>query len=212
MLRLALRFADRFGEIPRMKALRTAVILAVMTAAPLLSLVVAQNRGTAPSQGSAQGGGSASHSILRIVSPDSWQTIRRNFVTVKYELISALASGSPSFRLQLDTRDPVITALSEYTFTGLALGRHTITVDQLDANNTTMPGTHSEINFYVSSPQRGAPPGTSLASVEGSPALQRASFSPDDDALPSAASSLPLLSVIGFGALVGGIASALNTR
>lgn len=51
------------------------------------------------------------------------------------------------------------------------------------------------------------------------PQLQNAGFAPppslnedDDGKLPSASSALPLLSVIGFGVLLGGIASAMKTR
>ncbi len=196
-----------------MKVLRTAVILALIAAAPLLPLVLAQSPAGGPSQGRGQGPAKTAQSMVRITAPDNWEMIRRNVVTVKFELVSAGgASGSPNFRLQLDEHSPVFTTDSEYTFSGLELGGHRISVDQVDGNNSPILGTHSEIHFYVTLPQRGGPRGSAVARSEKPSDLQQASFAPDDEQLPPAGSALPLLSVIGFGALVGGIASALNTR
>ncbi len=196
-----------------MRVLRIVIILALIAAAPLLPLVLAQSSGTASQQPNGGATDNARHNLLRIVAPDNWEMIHRKEITVKYELVNtATTSDSPNFRLQLDERTPVFTAVTEYTFTGLELGGHRISVDQVDASNTPLPGTHSEIHFYVGLPQHGGMRGSAVASADKSSDLKRASFSPDKDELPSASSALPLLSVIGFGALVGGIASAMNTR
>lgn len=52
-----------------------------------------------------------------------------------------------------------------------------------------------------------SPPGNSAVANASSNTMPQG-----DNNLPSSGSSLPLLSVIGFGVLVGGIASALKTR
>src|SRR5690242_1683626 len=55
--------------------------------------------------------------------------------------------------------------------------------------------------------QSAAQQATPVPSQESSPDLSNSSFS-----LPGAGSSLPLLSVIGFGVFIGGLISALRTR
>ncbi len=190
-----------------MKALRTAIILIVIAAAPLLPLVLAQNRGIAPNPG----GTNPAQSALRIVSPAAGQVLSHDYVIVKFELSNpGVSGGSPNYRVQLDSRDPVITTFTEYTFTGLPPGEHTLSVELVDANNTPIAGTRSEIHFNVVQPRPGVAPGQAVAGA--SQDQQPASVSDDDSNLPEAGSALPLLSVIGFGALLGGIASALRTR
>jgi hypothetical protein len=71
-------------------------------------------------------------------------------------------------------------------------------------------------------PQQGTKPAAvSFASTSIQPQVSQAGFfgpppqleSDDiDSKLPAASSALPLLSVIGFGVLLGGIASAMKTR
>ncbi len=183
-----------------MKVLRTVVILAAIAAAPLLPLVLAQNSGLAQNQGSGNDG-NAAQSALKILSPTPGQVLRQNFVTIKYELTNAAVSGgSSNFRVQLDDHDPVTTMSTEYTFNSLPSGKHTVTAELVDANNTPVANAHSEIQFDVQS-----------ASGTQVPPVNQASLADVDD-LPPASSALPLLSVIGFGALLGGIASAMRTR
>lgn len=186
------------------KSCRTLVILAVMAAVPLLPLVLAQNAGTAQNQGAGNRDTSTAQ-VLRILSPATGQLLNQNFVTVKYELTNmGVAGGSPNFRVQLDGRDPVITTFDEYTFTGVPPGQHRLTVELVDANNTPVNNARAEVQFNTAQPH---------ATPAGGARFEPASFVPNtEDSLPPSGSALPLLSVIGFGALLGGIASALKTR
>ena len=191
-----------------MRALRIAVILALMAAMPLL--MAAQNAGTAPNQG-AGNGAAAAQSALRILSPAPGEVLKQNFVVVKYELTNpGIAGGAPNFRIQLDSRDPVVTTFNEHTFTGLTPGEHILTIELVDANNTPVAGARYEIKFNTAQPKTMIAPGHAVAQSGGT--LKPASLQVKVDDLPSASSALPLLSVIGFGALLGGIASALRTR
>ncbi len=190
-----------------MKVFRTLLILAVMAALPLLPLVLAQNTG-------ATGG---AQSALRILSPTAGQLLPQDFVTVKYELDNAgMAGASPNYRIRLDGRDSVITTFSEYTFTGVTPGQHTVTVELVDANNTPIANARAEVRFNTAQPTSAPatpPPGGAQRVPANAAQVRQASFSPQgSDNLPGSGSALPLLSVIGFGVLLGGIASALKTR
>ena len=172
-----------------MRTFRLAIILAVMGLATLPA--ASQTSGT-------------TSGTLRILAPKSGERLQQSFVTVQYELANpGAAAGSPNYWLQLDNREPVVTTATEHSFTGLASGRHTLVVRLVDANNTPISGMEAQLEFAVAPP---APaPRAALPQSDG-PVV-------DDPApLPAAGSALPLLSVIGFGALVGGIASALKTR
>ena len=185
-----------------MKVIRTLIILAVMAAVPLLPLVLAQNNGV-PADPAA--GDAAAQSALRILSPTAGQLLQQDFVTVRYELANTgISGGSPNYRVRLDGRDAVITTFNEYTFTGVVPGQHTITVELVDANNTPVANARADVHFNTSQPS--ATPANTPQDQ-----LREASLASDDN-LPGSGSALPLLSVIGFGVLLGGIASALKTR
>ncbi len=141
----------------------------------------------------------------------------------KFELVNPrAAAGSPNFRVQLDDGDPVLTTSTEHTFTGLSAGSHTVTVTLVDANETPIAGSRAEVGFVMLAPA----PTTGTASVSGAQAdvlrpaaparprllLASADRGQQGEELPASGSALPLLSVIGFGVLLGGIASALKTR
>ncbi|MGI9101790.1 MAG: hypothetical protein ACR2IF_05025 [Terriglobales bacterium] len=204
-----------------MKYIRIAIILAVVTAVS----APAQNAGTAPNQGAGQAGNPAAQaSILRITSPKAGEKLPQNFVEIMYTLTNsgASAAGTPNFQLKLDSQDSITTNSTSYTFSGLTPGPHVITVQLVDANNTPVAGASSQVHFVVLRPEaapsltkaRRGPYLVSLAlRFEESP-QDRPERAPDQDqnALPSAAGALPLLSVIGFGVLLGGIASAMRTR
>jgi len=168
-------------------------------------------------------------SAVRILAPKTGERISTSFVDVKYELAaSATAASSPTFQLRLDARDPVHTTDQQQTFTGLEPGKHTITIEVLDANSTAVAGTRSEVQFTVVNSGQGetlANPGTLTASGQAV-RLQLAAFTrqasdasdpkkPDQSPqqqLPRSGSALPLLFVIGVGVLIGGIISARRTR
>jgi hypothetical protein len=172
---------------------------------------------------------------LRILAPKPGESLSNDFVTVQYALESpASAASTPTFQLRLDNSDPVQTTDTQYNFTGLAAGTHTVTIQVLDANGTPIPGLRNEVQFTVPPPQNGGTPlphssrpvsaedtsahvenaamnwqalAASQSGQEPSPAHKSR-----DQQLPTSGSALPLLSVIGMGVLVGGIASALRTR
>jgi LPXTG-motif cell wall-anchored protein len=167
---------------------------------------------------------------LRILTPHSGESLADTFVTVKYELAApASAASTPTFQLQLDSRSAVQTTDTQYTFTGVPPGAHTITVQVVDANNIPIPGVQNQVQFTVQPQNRSMPatpgaPGrqeTMRARLEPAamtsrpqPSSSQAAGSPQAPpaGLPNTGSPLPLLSVIGMGVLVGGIASALRTR
>ena len=173
---------------------------------------------------------------MRILSPQAGEKTTNNYVNVQYELSSPVsASGSPTFRLQLDGHDPVDTTDTSYTFTGLAPGTHTVSIVAIDANSTPIGGTQAQVQFSVvqNPPAPGTQsPGAQLLTSgklvnaayrdQSKPASQAdagqtgaqpaTQDSGDQQRLPASGSGLPLLSVIGMGVLVGGIASALRTR
>jgi hypothetical protein len=178
---------------------------------------------------------------VRIVAPRQGEKLSANFVTVRFELLdpAATANSSPNFQVRLDGRDPVRTTDVEFTFSGLTAGTHTILVELVDANGTPINGTRTQVRFHVAPPQPlptdAVPDHSDLVRQTRSfggarlvPAVftwvERDEPAPPAEPQPVAApqsatrqlpqnsSALPLLSVIGFGALVGGLASALRTR
>lgn len=183
-----------------MKAFRFAIILAVMAVAATIALAHAQgNAGSASAQ-----------SILRIVEPKPNARLAQSFVNVQYELTNAgVTGGSPNFRLQLDSGDAVTTTASSYNFTGLAAGPHKLAIDVVDATNVPVPGGHTELQFVIVAPdQRSLLPQGDAMPQSDAPQMAAAG----EAVLPAVGSPLPLLSMIGFGVLVGGIASAMRTR
>lgn len=202
-----------------MKFKSLSVILAVMVFA---GLALAQTAVTA--------GNGATPAAIRILAPNPGEKVTQSAVTVQFQLENpgVAASGFPNFSIQLDGRDPVITAQTSQDFTGLAPGQHTVVVQLVDANNTAIAGTRAEAQFTVAAATQQATP----AAQPSAPAAQQQSSGPppadqaraalpqNDDAaltdqgetLPAASSALPLLSLVGFGALVGGVISALRTR
>jgi len=151
---------------------------------------------------------------LRIISPENGEKLQHGSVTVQYApLQPASASAKPTSELRLDAQDPVHTTDTSYTFTGLTPGLHDLIIQALDANNTPVAGTRSQARFIVV-PE--SPNGTRSATQNPNTQGQQQGNQPvapkDVAMLPDARSSLPLLSVIGFGILVGGVISALRTR
>jgi hypothetical protein len=152
---------------------------------------------------------SAQSHLIHILTPVSGQASTSDAVTLKFEVTNPGAgSGEPNFQLQLDGQDPITTSETSYTYTGLAPGNHTITVVLVDANGTPVPGSTSTVQFTVKNPAPG--PGTS-SSNDASPSpinLDEATRAHSS----IAANNLPIISLIGFGVLIGGVASAMKTR
>lgn len=124
---------------------------------------------------------------IRIISPHNGDALSGNSVTIRYQLNHPLAnSSSASYELRLDGKAPVYTKKTDYRFDHLSPGRHQIRLQLVAASRKDAP-TSSTVYFS-----------TSASGGAGE--------------LPETGSTLPLLSVIGFGVLLGGVASALRTR
>lgn len=184
---------------------------------------------TAPSPGAT----TPTSGSLRILTPKNGDRVAEDFIDLTYELAApASADGSPTFQVRLDATEPVRTTDTRYTFTGLKPGRHTVSVEMLDANNIPVQGSRAEVHFSVtaaSSPQPPAPtprrPGGAQLIVasanSGDAHLQKAAFQQEPETgaatgkasnLPQSSSPLPLLALIGVSGLVAGVVSARRTR
>lgn len=148
---------------------------------------------------------------IRLNSPKMDERIRQDFVRVQYELTNpgVAASPSPTFMVRLDDRDPVTTATTEQMFTGLTPGNHSVSVTLVDANGVPIQGSSVTARFTVLNsgsvdrPSRQSGPPQDAANP---------SSPTSSGGLPANNSALPILSVIGFGVLVGGIFSAMRGR
>jgi hypothetical protein len=147
----------------------------------------------------------AQNSLVHILSPVPSQQLSTNYVDLNFELVNpGVSGGSADFKVQLDGLDPVSTKDTTYTFIGLNPGQHTISVELVDANDTPVPGGRSMVTFFVVS--------TGSQHQQGTRVPGMTAKNGDPPELAPASSALPLLSIIGFGVLVGGVASALRTR
>lgn len=171
---------------------RTAIVLAVMVA---FALAAVAQIGSGPAPGTAV-------PALRILAPRTGDKINTSFVQVQFEAASGNAAGTPEYDVQLDGRDPVRTTSTTHTFTGIRPGNHTVRVQPIDANGTPQ-GPGAAVDFTVVPGP--ASPGASVIPAD----LQTSNGPPT---LPASGSELPLLSIIGFGVLVGGILSAMRGR
>ncbi len=186
-----------------MKLLKIAAVLAMVALAATVALqraVMAQ-----------------AASNLRILSPQNGARIATDFVEVRYQLLNpgAAASSTPTYQLQLDGSDPIRTVATSHTFTGLKPGSHTVLVELVDANSMPVAGSINAVQFTVLPPPAAPSPKAKHNSPGNQPQVA-APHSPEppppEPQPPNSGSALPLLSVIGFGVLLGGTASALKTR
>ncbi len=198
-----------------MKNLWIVVILAVMAFSASAQTVPSQDNGAAPATNAAPAVPQNPQNPLSILKPAAGEKLHQNSVTVTYALANpgASAAGSPNFQLRLDSQDPVTTTSTEYTFTGLVPGAHKITVQLVDANGTPIPGAQAVVEFSVlRQTARSYGPQAIAAALRLNPTDIQVQQPPASQPIPSAGGALPLLSVIGFGVLLGGIASAMKTR
>lgn len=138
---------------------------------------------------------------LRVNSPTANEKIGHDFVHVTYQLVNRglAASPSPTFNVQLDGQDPVSTATYDYTFTGLTPGQHTVTVTLVDANGTPIANASVAVKFVVVRQTAGA--WMHWHHPHQPVQLAEAQVTP-----------LPMLSMVGFIVLIGGICTAVRTR
>jgi len=157
---------------------------------------------------------------IRILTPTAGQTLTANFVDLRFELVRPALNGEPNFIVQLDSTDPINMTSTDYTFPELQPGTHTIQVTLVDANNSPVQGGMATVRFKIAT----APPAKSdsshgtkqhFAHITGAPPsapIPSELRNDGDPILPLAGSPLPLLSLIGFGLLIGGAAQAMRTR
>ena len=116
---------------------------------------------------------------IRIVQPQAGQKLAQTYVSVQYEILNPNHPGTPTFRLRLDDREPVETAFTEHTFTGLKPGPHTLIVELIDANGTPLNGTRAEVRFVSTQPpprtqeSEGPPPNKPRFKSEGKAIVAR---------------------------------------
>ncbi|MDT8066566.1 MAG: hypothetical protein ROO76_00205 [Terriglobia bacterium] len=178
--------------------------------------------GTSPTTGTVNP--ASQSALIRILTPVASQNLAGTSTTVRFELTNPAAiAGTPNYLVQMDGRTPVQTSLTQQVFTGLTPAVHTITVELVDANGTPIQGGRAAVQFFVPSPtaqpSTTAPKGVAETGTKDRE-LKIAGFrfqqpdpgKSDDSNLPPASSPLPLISIIGFGVLVGGIISAMKTR
>lgn len=233
--------------------LLTAIIalpLAVGAQTSTGSTGTAPGQGTTPPNTNKAGAPMAASSAIKILSPKAGEKLTSSSLSVQYELLNdgISAAGSPTYRLQLDSRDPVETTSTDHSFSGLAPGKHVLTVEVVDANHTPIMGSRTQVQFTTTDQtsaagtaqpnqqreqpaqpqQQGQPQQPTQPQPQAQPQQQspRAELQPPSltkaslplpDAgkpgeLPSAAGELPLLSMVGFGVLIGGVISAMRTR
>jgi len=168
----------------------------------------------------------AQPSPVRILTPTAGQTLKENYVHLRFELAQPALSGEPNFLVQLDSADPINMSDTDYTFSGLQPGPHTIRVTLVDANNVPIQGGSAAVQFKVPSDQPAKSDDPHGAMLRRSPSLASRTLAgaipalpipPElrnegDPKLPMAGSPLPMLSLIGFGLLIGGAAQAMRIR
>lgn len=163
-------------------------------------------------------------SPVTILTPTTGQTLTSDYVHLRFELAVPALSGEPNFLVQLDAKDPINTTDTDYTFSDIQPGNHTIRVTLVDANNVPVEGGTATVQFKVQSQQpaqNGGPgsaihrpglAGRTLAGAAPSEPIPPELRNDGDPNLPMAGSPLPLLSLIGFGLLIGGAAQAMRMR
>jgi hypothetical protein len=129
------------------------------------AMALSQNQGFIPQKAPDPGSRASNqfrNSAVRILVPRSGQSLANNFVTLRFELVRPNpAGGENNFVVQLDGREPINTSGTEYTFTGMHPGPHTISVSEVDANGTPLPDARSEVQFNVKPPEGTAAPAKS---------------------------------------------------
>jgi predicted extracellular nuclease len=183
---------------------------------------------TAGSNSPAQVNPAPANSSLRILTPVANQKLTTNAINVRWQLLNQglAAAGAPNYQVQLDGADPTTTSSTEQSFAGLAPGQHTVVIRLVDANGTPIAGAASQVQFVVMQEQNtpAAAPKTQSKKIGKATSLFNAAFfqhsgqqpasssEPIEESVPASAGALPLLSVVGFGALIGGVISARKTR
>lgn len=164
----------------------------------------------------------AQSETIRILTPVAGQTIQSDFADLRFETVQPVLSGETNFLIQIDGANPINTASTEYTFTGLRAGIHSVRVTLVDANNSPIQGSAATVQFKVSAisqpartnGSRGAVvyPGQSIRGAPPAMPIPPELREDGDIKIPLAGSPLPALSLIGFGLLIGGAAQTMRVQ
>ncbi|GAC1644937.1 MAG: hypothetical protein NVS9B15_02300 [Acidobacteriaceae bacterium] len=145
----------------------------------------------------------APNSALQILAPKPGEKVTNDSVTIRYALRAAATVQSiPTFQLRLDANDVIQVADTSYTFTGLQLGSHSVTIQVVDANGTPVPNAESQVQFTIVQAQA-----SQEVEADNETVSQASTLVADP-----ADGSLSVLGVVGFGVLVGGALSLYRTR
>jgi hypothetical protein len=135
-----------------------------------------------------------------------------------FEFLRPVPSGEPKLLVEFDSAAPIPIDEADYTLAELPSGLHVARMTLVDANDQPVQGGSATVRFKV--PQsaragglnathlpvpclRGAAPALPI------PPVLRNDGDPD---LPLKGSPLPLISIVGFGLLIGGIVPAMRAR
>jgi hypothetical protein len=155
-------------------------------------------------------------SAVRILTPSAGEALATDYVNVKYELVQPALSDEPNFLVQLDAADPVQTSETSHTFSDLQPGVHTIRVTLVDANKSPVQGGAATVQFKtIRDGSRGALDDSREALAALTPPsvpIPPELLANGDLNIPLSGSPLPLLSLIGFGLLIGGAAQTMRAR
>jgi len=160
-------------------------------------------------------------SAVHILTPSAGEALAADFVNVQYELVRPALSDEPNFLVQLDATDPIQTSETSHTFTDLQPGAHTVRVTLVDANKSPVQGGAATVHFKITAnpaPARDGSRGAldsetdAMAALTPSVPVPPELLANGDLNLPLAGSPLPLLSLIGFGLLIGGAARTMRTH
>jgi hypothetical protein len=142
-------------------------------------------------------------------------------VDLQSNSVRSAQSGEPTLLVELDRADPIFTDETDNAFSGLQPGIHTARVTLMDANDQPVQGGSATVRLKVQSAAQPAKLGRLTATQLPAPGLRGAAptlpvppvlRNDADPDLPLKGSPLPLISLIGFGLLIGGMVPAMRAR
>lgn len=140
-------------------------------------------------------------------------------VNLQFELLPAALAGESKLMVQLDgeqTGTSLQGGNADYSFSDLRPGMHTARLIMMDARNQPLQGGIATVRFRVNpaATQKPAPtaPQELRGAEPGPPPIPPELRNDGDPGYPMKGSPLPLVSLIGFMLLIGGILPAMRPR
>jgi hypothetical protein len=204
-----------------MKKIRRMILFTIFATALGLSQNQSSPVQAAPAQAAPTVSPEAQLAAIRILAPIADQTLAGNSVDLRFEVVRPPLGSEPSFLVQIDDASPIKTSETSYTFSGVQAGIHSVRVTLMDVNNSPAPGGLATVQFNVPTSSQFAHTDNSRVARHRptqaiSGAAPGAPIPPElradgDISFPMAGSPLPLLSLIGFGLLIGGATQTMRT-